>query len=115
MKYIAIVESSINWTEEVDTVENAIQLLRDLVETDKRYTFAGTTNFHWQSHGANASKAMQVKWLYMDEEGNPHTMSKSVRIKDMTRANEREMLGLPPHKSTNSALERWEEIRKMFL
>ena len=85
MKFVAVVESSIDWYEEADTLEEAIQILRDLVETDKSYHFAGTTTFHWQSHSVNASLALAVKWIYIDENGVPHNKSKNIRVKDFVR------------------------------
>ena len=109
MKYIAIIESSINWTEETNTVEEAVTMLRDLVETDKRYTFAGTTTFHWQSHGPNASKAMQVKWVWQDEQGKAHTMCKGIRIKDYTKKDERKHIN-----DMDNLLNQWDNIVAMF-
>lgn len=85
MKFVAVVESSINWYEEANTLEEAIQILRDLVETDKNYHFTGVTTFHWQSHSKNASLALAVKWIYIDENGLAHNKSKSIRVKDFVR------------------------------
>lgn len=85
MKFVAVVESSIGWYEETDTLEEAIQILRDLVEVDKSYHFAGTTTFHWQSHSSNASLALAVKWIYIDKDGIPHNKSKNIRVKDFVR------------------------------
>lgn len=112
MKFVAVIESSINWTEEFDTVDEAIEVLRGLVEADKRYTFAGTTNFHFQSHGKNASKAMQVKWLWTDENGKPHTHSKNIRIKDYTKSDER--ITCARQTPREALLDQWDSICAMF-
>lgn len=36
---LAIVEHSINWVEECSSIPEAVKLLRELVEADKRYAF----------------------------------------------------------------------------
>lgn len=110
MTYLVCVDSSIDWKEEFSTLEEAIETIRGLVETDKRYTFAGTTNFRFNSHGKDSTATMQVKWLYMGDDGKPHQMCKSIRRLGWTRADEY------PEKYVRDELwNRWDEIRKMFL
>lgn len=104
MKYIVLVDAKNDWTEEVDTVEEGIEMLRMLIETEKKYTFAGTTEFHYQSHGPNASKAMQVKWIYIGEDGKVHMMCKSIRIKGLVRKDEH------PPKKFHHPIEDWDAI-----
>lgn len=86
-KYIAVVEHSIKWEEECNSVQEAIELLRGLIEADKRYIFAGTGDFHWQSHGPKASLAMQVKWFFVDGNNVPKLTCKTIRVKDLVKGN----------------------------
>lgn len=109
MKYIAVIEQSIQWEEEVNTIEEAVEMLRGLVEVDKQYTYAGTTSFKWTSRAETAKKAMTVKWYYVGKDGKAHTMSKRIYIKDYHPADE----GIIPWEKRFGA--RWEETRKMFL
>lgn len=112
MKYVAVIEQSILWEEETETVEEAIEMLRGLIETDKRYSFAGTTSFKWTSRAETAKKTMIVKWGYEDENGKYHTMSKRIYIKDYHPIDE----GIKPRKKQIEDWGiRWERTRKMFL
>lgn len=111
MKYIVNVESSINWTEETNTVEEAVTLIRELVETDKRYTFAGTTNLRFNSHGKDATMSMQVKWLWHDEEGKAHMMCKTIRQLGYTYADYRREHPLPKR---HNPFDDWDSIVAMF-
>lgn len=113
MTYLVTVDNSIDWKEEFSTLDEAINTIRELVEVDKRYTFAGTTNFRFNSRGKDTTATMQVKWLYMGEDGKPHQMCKTIRRLGWTRADE-----YPEkysRKNYGELWDKWEEIRQMFL
>ena len=79
MKIIAVIDYSIDWTEEFDSEQEAIETLRGLVEADKRYSFAGLTNWRWATRGDNTVQTKQIKWVYIGEDGQIHSFSKTLR------------------------------------
>lgn len=79
MKIIAVIDHSIDWTEEFDSEQEAVEALRGLVEADKRYSFAGVTNWRWVGRGDNTVQTKQVKWVYIGEDGQAHSFSKTLR------------------------------------
>lgn len=114
MKYIVNVESSIGWTEETDTLEEAITLIRELMETDKRYTFAGTTDLRFLSRSKDALMTMQVKWLWLDEQGKPHMKCKSIKQAGYTYSDWRKEQEQPMRREMTELLNKWDEITAMF-
>lgn len=101
MTYVAVIDYRNGISKEFENLDNAISFIRSIMETDPAYHFAGTTPFRWQSHGPNASKAMQVKFIYIDEDGVAHNASKTIRIKDLKRGSR--------HKESH-----WDEVVAMF-
>lgn len=61
--YTVVVDAESKWYEVTETFEEAVTLLRDLVEADHHHVFVEVTKWHQQSHGKNASIACRVCWV----------------------------------------------------
>lgn len=79
--FTAVVDFESKWFEITETFEDAVTLLRDLVEADHHHVFIGVTTWHQQSHGKNASIACRVQWV--DTLDNSH-YNKTIRVNGIT-------------------------------
>lgn len=52
-----------DWIETTNTLDEAIQLLHDLVEADHEHIFLTITNWDCLSHGKNASIIKVMRWM----------------------------------------------------
>jgi len=75
--FIAVVDHKSEWTEEVATFDEAVQLLRDLVESDGHHIFMKVDRWRRNS-GSMASIHSTVVWC--DTETGK-TCSKTIRVK----------------------------------
>lgn len=70
------VESSIGWIEMTETLEEAVELLRGLVEADGKHAFYNMTNFH-NSGIKSKNASCQLQWV-TEENGQVKLISKSI-------------------------------------
>lgn len=103
---------SINAKEQVfeytDSEEKAIAILRQVVETNSMYTFAGVTN--WTRLTKNYTRSKQVKWMYV-ENGIAKTMSKAILLYDTEI--KQKYLEAKAKREAEFA-EEWKKIQKLF-
>lgn len=74
--FIAVVDHKSDWTEETKTFDEAIQILRDLVESDGHHIFMGVDRWR-HNQACRASIHSTVKWC--DTETGK-TYSKTIRV-----------------------------------
>ena len=103
---------SVNAKEKVfeytDSEEKAITLLRQIVEANPEYVFAGATN--WTRLTKNYTRSKQVKWMFV-ENGIAKTMSKSILVYDIDT--KKKYLEAKAKREAEFAKE-WKEIQKLF-
>ena len=75
--FVAVVDHKSDWTEEVATFDEAVQLLRDLIESDGHHIFMKVDRWRRNS-GSMASIHSTVVWC--DTETGK-TCSKTIRVK----------------------------------
>jgi len=75
--FVAVVDHKSEWTEEVATFDEAVQLLRDLIESDGHHIFMKVDRWRRNS-GSMASIHSNVVWC--DTETGK-TCSKTIRVK----------------------------------
>jgi hypothetical protein len=74
--YTAIIDGA-DWMEVTNTFDEALDLLRGLVEADGKHIFQKVNNWVFQSHGANASAVARVIWTNTT---NGKQESKGIRV-----------------------------------
>ena len=79
--FTAVVDAGSEWYEITETFEEAVTMLRDLVEADHHHVFVKVTKWMQQSHGPNASIACHVCWV---DTMTGATYSKTIRINGIT-------------------------------
>jgi hypothetical protein len=70
------VESSIGWIEMTETLDEAVELLRGLIEADGKHVFYNMTNFH-NSGIKSKNASCQLQWV-TEENGQVKLISKSI-------------------------------------
>ena len=61
--FTAVVDYNSEWFEVTNTFDEAVTLLRDLVEADHHHVFVNVTEWREQSCGKKASIACHVCWI----------------------------------------------------
>ena len=79
--FTAVIDAGSEWYEITNTLEDAVSLLRDLVESDHHHVFTKVTKWMPQSHGRNASIACHVCWV---DTLDGSFYSKTIRINGIT-------------------------------
>lgn len=79
--FTAVVDFDSEWYEVTNTFDEAVTMLRDLVEADHHHVFTKVTNWREQSHGRNASIACHVCWI---DTLDGSSYSKTIRINGIT-------------------------------
>ena len=75
--FTAVVDYDSEWFEITDTFEEAVTMLRDLVESDHHHVFTKVTEWRPQSCGPKASIACHVCWV---DTLDGSSYSKTIRV-----------------------------------
>ena len=110
MKYRISIDTKNDVFEIVNSEEEAIARLREIVETDNRFIFMGTTN--WTHLTKNYTQSKQVKWVAVDTETKTaKQMTKSILWYN-TEAKER--IENARRKADEEFIAKWKDIQRMF-
>lgn len=80
LTYTAVIDGK-DWQEVTETFEEAVALLRDLVEADHHHVFQTVTSWRACSTGRNASISCQAKWV---DTLNGKTFTRTIRVNGLT-------------------------------
>lgn len=61
--FTVVIDHTINWYETTKTFEEALRMIRELVEADHHHIFINVTEWRAQSYGKNATIACHVQWI----------------------------------------------------
>ena len=81
LSFVAVVDHESKWTEEVKTFQEAIQLLRDLVESDGHHIFVKVDRWRHDHNYGNGVPHSKVVWCDTNT-GKLHT--KTIRVNGVT-------------------------------
>lgn len=78
--FTAVVDHASDWTEQANTLDDAIDILRDLIESDGHHIFMGIGKWGFNSRGGHANPRIIVKWCDTD---TGKTQTKTIRANDI--------------------------------
>ena len=60
--FTAVIDHKIEWTETVDTFDKAVEILRDLIESDGHHIYMGMGKWGFNCHYGHGHPRIMLKW-----------------------------------------------------
>lgn len=95
-----------DWIETTNTTDEAIQLVRDLVEADHEHILLSISSWHHLSHGKDASIIKVIRWLNIKT--GKH-LSKTIKVKGVKLGDIGDL-----HIQKKMLWDKWDEITALF-
>lgn len=75
--FVAVVDHDSEWTESVNTLDEAVEVLRDLIESDGHHIFMGLGKWGFHCRYGHGHPRIMAKWC---DTNTGKTCSKTIRV-----------------------------------